>query len=235
MASPPAPAPAPAPATAADDRLRGRQRRVRRYSRIVRWMKVALPVGAVLLIGMIFLVGRERAAVFDAGSVAQIAAVSTGMRLDKPRFSGVTEDGDPFIVTADWALPDGAMPDRIQLEKPIGKLQMKDQSVSVTAATGALLRKSERLHLSGDVQLETSDGYRVRTPSVDIDMAAKTAEAPERVHAEGPRGGIDADRVRVVRGEGEDNVTVRFEGNVRVTWRPQQRGDQPSGDGADRQ
>ncbi len=223
------------PDSAPDDRLRGRQRRVRRYSRIVRWMKIALPVGAVLLIGMIFLVGRERAAIFDAGSAAQLAAVSTGMRLDKPRFSGVTEDGDPFVVTADWALPDGAMPDRIDLEKPIGELQMGDQTVTVTAATGALFRKSERLHLSGDVQLETSDGYRVRTPSVEVDMAAKTAEARERVHAEGPRGGIEADRVRVVRGDGgKDDVTVRFDGNVRVTWRPEQRGDKPAGKGAGR-
>lgn len=224
-----------------DDRLRGRQRRVERYSRIVRWMKIALPVGAILLIGMIFLVGRERAAIFDADSAAQLAAVGTGMRLDNPRFSGVTEDGDPFVVTADWALPDGAMPDRIDLENPVGELQMDDETVTVTAATGELFRKEERLHLSGNVLLETSDGYRVRTPSVEVDMAAKTAEAPQRLHAEGPRGGIEADRVRVIRGEGGKNdVTVRFEGNVRVNWRPEgsdgQAGDgnAQAGNGADR-
>lgn len=204
----------------AEDRLNYRRERVARHSRIVRWMKVALPVGALLLIGAIFLVGRERPAVFDAGSAAQLAAMGTGMRLDKPRFSGTTEDGDPFVVTAEWALPDGAMPNRIDLEKPVGELQMGEQSVTVTAATGELWRQDERLRLRGEVELVTSDGYRVRTPSVDVDLAARTAEATERLHAEGPRGGIEADRVRVIRGEGSDDVTVRFEGRVRVTWQP---------------
>lgn len=208
-----------------DDRLRGRQRSVQRYSRIVRWMKFALPIGAIVLIGMIFLVGRERAAVFDPGSAAQLAAVGTGMRLDNPRFTGVTEDGDPFVVTAEWALPDGAMPDRIDLEKPVGELQMDDQTVTVTAAEGALFRQQEQLHLTGDVVLETSDGYVVRTPSVSVDMAARTAEATERLRADGPRGGIEADRVSIVRGEGgKEDMTVRFEGNVRVNWQPEKTG-----------
>jgi lipopolysaccharide export system protein LptC len=208
-----------------DARLRRAQARVARHSRIVRWMKVALPVVALLLIGAIFLVGRERAAVFDADSAAQLAAMGTGMRLDNPRFSGVTEEGDPFVVTADWALPDGSVPNRIDLERPVGELQMPGQSVTVTAAAGALFRKDERLRLDGDVVLETSDGYRVRTPSVEVDLAARTAEAPGRIHAEGPRGGVEADRVKVQRGESKDDVTIRFEGNVRVTWRPATAGD----------
>ena len=217
---------------APDDRLRHARARVERHSRIVRWMKIALPVGALILIGAIFLVGRERAAVFDPGTAAQLAAMGTGMRLDNPRFSGVTEGGDPFVVTAEWALPDGTVPNRVDLEKPVGELQMGEQTVTVTAATGELYREDERLNLTGDVVLETSDGYRVETPVVTVDLAARTAEAPDRLRAEGPRGAIEADRVRVVRGDGEDQVTVRFEGNVRVNWLPAA-GNGAGGDGSD--
>lgn len=204
---------------APQEKLQDRQARVALHSRIVRWMKIVLPVAALVLIAAIFLVGRERAAIFDAGTAAQIAAMGTGMRLDNPRFSGVTEAGDPFTVTADWALPDGAMPDRIDLEKPVGELQMGEQTVRVTAATGELFRADERLRLEGDVELVTSDGYRMRTQGVEVDLETRTAEAPRRLHAEGPRGSIEADRVRVLRGE-TDEMTVRFEGNVRVNWRP---------------
>ena len=207
--------------TAEEHQRSRRQARVARYSRTVRLMKVALPIGAVLLIGTIFVFGRERAAVIDLDQAADMAALGTGLRLDEPRFAGVTEDGDPFVVTADWALPDGAMPDRVGLERPVGELHMADETVvTVRAATGELFRGDERLNLAGDVVLETSDGYRVETPRVEVDLGAKVAVAPERLHATGPRGGIEADRVRVVRGEGKGGTTVLFEGDVRVTWQP---------------
>lgn len=203
-----------------------RQARVERYSRIVRQLKVALPVGAVLLIGMIFMFSRERAAVIDAEQAADMAVLGAGLRLDNPRYAGLTEDGDPFVVTAEWALPDGATPDRVDLEKPTGELHLADENiVTVRAATGEFFRGDERLNLSGDVVFETSGGYRAVMPRVEVDLAAKVAVAPARLHATGPRGGIEADRVRIVRGEGQKNTSLRFEGNVRVVWRPEENGE----------
>jgi lipopolysaccharide export system protein LptC len=212
--------------TAEEHQRNRRQARVERYSRLVRRMKVLLPVGAMLLIGMIFMFGRDRAAVFDPEQAAEMAALGTGLRLDNPRFAGLTEDGDPFVVTADWALPDGAMPDRVDLERPTGELHMADERVvTVRAATGEFFRGDERLNLQGAVVVETSDGYRLETPRVEVDMGAKVAVAPERLHATGPRGGIEADRARVVRGEGSGDTAMLFEGNVRVIWRPEAGGD----------
>lgn len=218
--------------TAEEHQRSRRQARIERYSRTVRRMKVALPVGAVLLIGMIFMFGRERAAVIDADQAADMVALGAGLRLDRPRFAGVTEDGDPFVVTADWALPDGATPDRVDLERPVGELHMADETVvTVRAETGELFRGDERLNLDGAVVLETSDGYRVETPRVEVDLAGKVAVAPRRLHATGPRGGIEADRVRVVRGERQGSATLLFEGDVRVTWRPEEHSArQPGGD-----
>lgn len=213
-------------------RYRDRRReRVERYSRAVRWMKVILPVGALVLIGAIFLAGRDRAAVLDARSTAEMAALGTGMRLENPRFAGVTDDGDPFVVSADWAQPDGAMPNRVELGSPVGELRMGGETVvTVTAAAGALFRRDERLDLTGDVVLETSDGYRVTTPSIAVDLGSRTAQAPERLRATGPRGGIEADRVEVLKGaDGGRDATIRFEGNVRVTWRPEAPGGNGTG------
>ena len=84
-----------------------------------------------------------------------------------------------------------------------------------------MYRKSEQLHLSGGVEMETSNGYRAVTQVVALDLSAKTAVAPGVIEATGPRGGIRADRMQVRRtGEENRDVTVRFEGNVRVTYRP---------------
>lgn len=206
---------------APEDRHRRARVGAARHTRAVRWMKILLPIGALVVIGAIFLMGRERATIFDADTAAQLATVSTGMRLDNPRFSGLTDEGDPFVITADWALPDGAMPNRITLENPVGNLRSGTQALTVTAETGELLREEERLHLGGQVVMESSDGYRIMTDRVDIDLAARSAIAPERLRAEGPRGNIEADRVQLVRGEADDDLTIRFEGHVQVNWQPE--------------
>lgn len=199
-----------------------RQARINRHSRMVRQLKVALAIGAVLLIGTIFMFGQERAVVIDAEQAANMAVLGAGLKLDNPRFSGITEDGDPFVVTAEWALPDGASPDRIDLEKPVGELHMSDERVlTVRAATGELFRGEDRLNLAGEVVFETSDGFRAVMPRVEVDMASKVAVAPARLRATGPRGSIEADRMRVVRDTDAEDATIRFEGNVRVNWRPE--------------
>jgi len=199
-----------------------RHARMRQYSRAVRWMKVVLPFFAFILIGLIFFTGSDRGAVIDLENAADAAMLGAGLKLENPRFAGVTDDGDPFILTARSALPDGATPDRIDLEHPTGEVRLSDGiTLVVTAADGRMYRKSEQLHLSGGVEMETSNGYRAVTQVVALDLAAKTAVAPGAIEATGPRGDIRADRMQVRR-MGKDNrdVAVRFEGNVRVIYRP---------------
>ncbi len=203
-----------------------RHARMQRYSRAVRWMKIVLPVTALVLIGLIFMTGRERGAVIEVRSAADAAMLGAGLMLENPRFAGTTDDGDPFVVTARSALPDGAMPDRIDLDRPRGEVRLSDgNTVVVTSSDGQMLRASERLHLSGNVALETSNGYRATTETIEIDLSSKTAVVPGTIEANGPRGGIRADRLEVERtGERNRDVTLRFEGNVRVTFQPEDTG-----------
>ena len=200
------------------------QAEARQYSTVVRWMKILLPIGALLLIGMIFLTGEDRQAVVDADTAAGVAMLGAGLKLDNPRFAGVTDDGDPFVVTAEWALPDGAVPDRIDLEKPKGQVRLGDGlTVNVVADTGQMRRREDELHLMGAVELISSDGYVARTERVELDLASKSAIVPQEVQAEGRLGNIRADgmRMRTATPETRD-VVVFFEGNVRLRILPRQ-------------
>ena len=208
-----------------DDAARSHKNRraaqMRQYSRSVRWMKVALPIAAIGLIFLIFLMGKDRGAVIDLSDARNAAALGAGLKLENPRFAGKTENGDPFVLTARSALPDGAMPDQIDLDAPTGEIRLRDGiKLIVEANDGRMYRKDEKLDLMGNVTLVTSNGYKARTDRVNLDLATKTVVAPGAVSAEGPNGSIRADRLKVNRATPEDrDVTIRFEGNVKVIYR----------------
>lgn len=197
---------------------------VRQYSRKVRWMKVLLPICAVILIGMIFLSGRSREAATGVENAATAAALGAGLRLENPRFAGITENGEPFVITAASALPDGASPNRVDLERPNGELRLDDgRTLTITSGAGEYFRTQQRLLLTEAVTLKTSDGYLVRTEGIDMDLDGRVAVTDGPVTASGPAGELEADAGRVEATRGQKAVILRFEGNVRLRLNPSAR------------
>ncbi len=210
--------------TSLEERARQAGRRVRRYSRLVTWMKVALPLAAVALIAVIFLSARDRGDLSDIFTAEELARLGAGMRLDNPRFAGVTDAGEPFVVRADWALPDSAMPRIVDLEEPRGEIELNDgRTIEVAAASGRLDRRRETATLTGGVTLETSDGHRIETGRVRVDFEARTANAPGPITAEGPRGSVEAGSMRAAGGEtGLADGQIWFENRVRLVFIPRE-------------
>ncbi len=201
------------------------------YSRVVRWLKVALPLLALGLLSALFLWPRD-----DGGaggliySTADLLALGQGMTVDNPRFTGATEQGEPFRVRAASAVPDGPDPTLVTLNAVDADILQGDgREVRLTADAGALRPKDNKLSLHGSVAIVTSDGYVVRTDRVDADMRARTVSAPGAVAAEGPGGSIEAGSFRAARvvegdeaarGGLEPGDYFWFENRVKVTYDP---------------
>jgi lipopolysaccharide export system protein LptC len=198
------------------------RRRVQAYSRAVAWMKVLLPLGAVVLIAAIFVSVRDKGDLTKIFTAEELATLGAGLRLDNPRFAGLTKQGEPFAIRADWALPDSAMPSFIDLERPVGEIELSDgRTIAARAATGRMHREDKTLVLEGGVVLDTSDGYHVETGLIEIDLDAKTAHAPGPVSGTGPDGRIDAGSMRAAAGEdGARAGKIWFENRVRVVFIP---------------
>jgi lipopolysaccharide export system protein LptC len=199
--------------------------RLGRYSRAVRILRVALPLVALALMSTIFLFTRDTLPPGIRFSAKDFAALEDGLRLSEPRFTGTTDAGEPFVVSAEWALPDSADPTEIRLHAIRASIAMADgRTAELTAADGMLRPKAQTVALTGGVRLTTSDGYVAETETAEADLRARTLVAPGAVMAEGPLGRIEAGRLDMVRPDPardpDAEELIVFQNRVRVVYRP---------------
>jgi len=206
-------------------RRKGRQVRV--YSRIVAWAKVLLPLAALALVVTIFLSGRDEGELTEIFTPEELATLGAGLKLDNPRFAGVTERGEPFAIRAEWALPDQVLPRLVDLERPEGEIEMRDgRTISARAATGRLRREEKTLLLQGGVVIDSSDGYHFEAEQITFDLDAETAHAAGPVRGSGPSGTIEAGSFRAATGKGTGAAgspggQIWFESRVRLVFIPE--------------
>lgn len=209
-----------APGAAASGRAASEPRRRGEYQSfgISRWLRFVLPLAALGLMAFVFTSDRPAIGGIDLPIASgELLALQTGMRVTNPRFSGSTSVGEPFLIRADYAEPDGPDPKRIDLSEIVGSITTQDGAkVGLTSRTGMLEPKENTVLLSDGVRIVTDDGYVFETSTLrgDADSRRIWSEAPVRGY--GPAGEISAERLEIeIDGEG----VAYFTGNVEVTIR----------------
>jgi lipopolysaccharide export system protein LptC len=193
------------------------------YSRMVAILKVSLPLVALGLLAALFLIQTDERLggelVFSKGD---IAALGTGQRITDAIFSGTTRDEDRFRFVAAQVIPDAAPPTRAAITTLSGGIDFAGGlSVKVQAASGDLDIPAQRLGLSGDVQIETSDGYRMAADAVMLDLRDGTLSAGDAVETEGPMGRIDSRTLSIVPADGGGQARLfSFGDGVRLVYDP---------------
>jgi lipopolysaccharide export system protein LptC len=169
------------------------------HSRVVGVLKVGLPLVALGLLSALFLgQGDDRLGGNLVFSRGDIAALGEGLRISNPTFTGTTRGEDSFRFTAELVEPDAAPPQRAKITTLSGEIALHNGPVvAVDAATGDLDIPTQRLDLTGNVRIETSDGYRIRAEKVTLDLRAGSLVAGDAVESTGPLGRIDSGSLRV--------------------------------------
>ena len=184
------------------------------------WLTLALGVAAFLPFVLVFVQssGRDNSpAVIDPDDEV---ALQDGLRMLSPSFTGRTPNGEPYVVTADWALPDSPNPKRVGLRGIEATMTLKDGRIAtLLASEGEFFPQSKRLRIEKGVAVTTSDGYRIDTDAATIDADGRILKTDGAVQAMGPAGSIRADSLEAL--DADDRI-VKFVGNVRVTIEAEQ-------------
>ena len=194
---------------------------------MVRVLRIAFPLVALILLTSIFLYSNTRK-IRDGLIIpdAELAELAIGQKITNPHFSGVTNAGDAFSISAEWALPDAPRPDTIDLSKPVTTIDFQDgRSLKTRSASGSLDLQKNEATLSGGVSLLTSDGYDARSDELILNFETGNVESPGPVVAEGPLGSIEAGamelRQDLDKNQAGGKGVLLFKRGVKLVYKPE--------------
>ena len=179
--------------------------RIDRHSRIVGWLKVALPLTALVLLSTLFLLA-DRIDPADAIRYADVdvEALARDPRMTAPTYSGTTSDGSALTLTAEAARPASATRSAaaegvtLRLDMPGGgNTRVRADEAEIDTGAG-------ELRLAGSVRIDTSSGYQVETEALTALLDRTGAESPGTVRATAPQATIDAGRFTLSHGTPEE-------------------------------
>ena len=187
-----------------------------RHSRMVRFLRIAVP-GVVLfslasiLLTSIFNPFRMLLPKLPV-DMDNLVVSGTKITMESPHLSGYTAtDRRPYEVWAKTATQDVTDPDRVDLRTLRAKLLNADQStVTLDAREGLMNNKDQSLDLHHDIFLQTSTGYEARLDQAFVDMGKGTVSSDSHVDVKLTNGTLSSDRLRITGG----GDVIRFEGNV---------------------
>jgi lipopolysaccharide export system protein LptC len=191
-------------------------RAARRHSRMVRFLRVGLPVLiAVSLVGLSLATWLNPLRLLAQLPVnAENLVVSgTKITMEQPRVNGFTKDQRAYEFTAKAAAQDLTKPDIVELKSINAKVDMEDKStMTMVASTGVYDTKKEMLQLQGDILLRSSTGNTGKLTEATVDVRKGNVISDKPVELEMLQGILNANRLEVV----DSGTLVRFHGGVKM-------------------
>lgn len=165
------------------------------HSRFVAVMKIALPVLAAVLLGLVLV--WPKLSRMDTRFHLGFAKLSTKevetLAMKNARYFGIDDSNRPFAVTADTARQEPGNQDLIFLTNPKADFTTSSgANVVVDALSGVYHQSTKVLDLAGGVNLFHDTGYEIHTPTATIELAGNAARGTEPVEGHGPQGRIQS-------------------------------------------
>lgn len=164
------------------------------YSRFIKIVKYILSVIAICLFASIFIFSKKDA--IRDGSIftsVEMKKLAIGQKITNPHFSGLTETGQAFNLSAKEALPNAQKPNIIILEFPHAEFTTDDGISIISKATKGKINIQKRLAtLTGDVSFDMSNGYSAQSEHLEFNLKTGSALSPGKIIVNGPFGSIEA-------------------------------------------
>lgn len=192
------------------------------HTRLVNWAKIILPLVALGLLSTLFLLSRT----VDIDDRVPVSDVDLTQRArdqgaTNPSFAGVASGGEEISFKAQTVRPDPDDRDTMQAEEVTATLRLNGGAVvDIDARRGAANNTAGTARLAGDVHVETTTGYDIRTDAITTRFDPLHAETPGAVTGTGPPGDLSAGRMLLTTDPETGRAHLRFTDGVKLIYNP---------------
>ncbi len=191
------------------------------HSRLVAGLKVLLPLTALVLLSTVFLLSRSTTDEPELTFFDDPEAIPERDTVTAPYYTGSTPEGHAVAITADSARPMPDDPAGVLADRLAASFRLTDGSrISVTADSAAVNEPADQMVLSGEVVIDSSTGYVLRTPELRSALRTIRADAPRGVTGRGPVGDLSAGSLRIREIGPEAAVQLIFTNGVKLVYQP---------------
>jgi len=187
---------------------------------MVRTLKVVLPLVAILLLGMMFMMTKNVPELteipFASGALKER---SKSEQVAEPNYMGMTKEGDMLNVFAETLKPKNEEMSDLLAMRPKSEIITKEGRMIQLASNSGLLYDDKGLFsMEGAVEIVTSDGYQLNAEKVDVKLDQTWAFAYGPVNGVGPSGTLSAGSLEIKRSPETDALKLYFKGRVKVLY-----------------
>lgn len=192
------------------------------YSRMVAWLKVALPLIALGILSTLFLISRAvdtPVAIPFADSDVQERL--TNQQVTGPYFSSTSANGDQITFIAETVTTPSGRTGANRAENVDIQVDMVNgRRITVTALQADVDIAKDQSDLIGDVEIITSNGFVLRTELLKVRMSKMEMTSPDDVTANTPIGDLKAGSMRLLSPEDDAGSQLHFTGGVKLLYQP---------------
>jgi len=168
------------------------------HDRVVKLLKLALPalIGVVLAF-LFFAPLEEKQEVSFLLDKNKVDTAEERLKVSAAQYRGLDDAGRPFILEARAALQANSQTEVVEISGLAASIELESGPAGFRANRARYNMENDHVNVVGPIIFTASDGYRMTTRDVIVNMRNRTMVSRGPVEGQIPLGRFSADQLRV--------------------------------------
>lgn len=191
------------------------------YSRVVAWLKIVLPLVALAILSVLFLVARtiDPAQNLPFADV-DIDEITRDQRVSRPNFSSVTADGAAITLSASSARPVPGSPGIVTGDDISAGIDLPNgDRIDIRSDLAVIDTAAQLAELQGGVVVDSSDGISLRAEALSVSLNSARLASDTQIELTAPGVRLSAGEFQTT-GDGSDGspYVLVFKNGVKLIY-----------------